>query len=266
LGKQAKIGRLKKLKPQRLNSKKAAPYLIYDTASSNNEVSITDSIELKEIIKIANKHQFLNSSDMSVINLGRDAIKNVPTMFGEADVIKALQLQPGVSAGVEGFAGMMVRGGNDDENLFLIDGTPIYQMNHLGGLFSAYNVEAINDVSFYKGAFPARYGGRLSSVVDISTKSGDFKKHNGSFTIGLTSANFSINGPIKTDTTSFALSVRRSWLELVSVPAIAIINLTKKSSGEKVIANYGFTDFNLRLDHRLGRLGSLSFTGYYGND
>lgn len=134
----------------------------------------TDSLHgyrLQEVVKIGHyKEDKLRSAQMGMTVMSQQAIKSVPTLFGEADVIKALQLQPGVSAGTEGFAGMFVRGGENDENMFLIDGSPVYQMNHVGGLFSAYNAEAINHLTFYKGAFPARYGGRLSSVTDISIK------------------------------------------------------------------------------------------------
>ena len=106
----------------------------------------------------------IQAPQMGTIKITRKMIKTIPTLFGEADVIKALQTQPGVSAGTEGLAGMYVRGGNGDENLYMIDGIQLYQVNHLGGLFSAFNAEALKDVDFYKSAFPARYGGRLSSV------------------------------------------------------------------------------------------------------
>lgn len=224
------------------------------------------NIMLKEVVKVERTNNKLKSALMGVTMLDQTSIRNVPTLFGEADLIKALQLQPGVSAGVEGFAGMMVRGGNADENMFLIDGNPLYQMNHLGGLFSAYNIEAVDNLAFYKSSFPARYGGRLSSVVDITSKSGDFEKYKGNFTIGLTSAKLSFSGPLIKDKTSFAVAVRRSWFELVSIPAIALINRHKKKSGNKVIAGYNFTDFNLKVDQRLGRMGTLSLLGYYGYD
>lgn len=195
-----------------------------------------------------------------------NAIKSIPTLFGEPDIIKALQLQPGVSAGTEGFAGMFVRGGENDENMFLIDGTPVYQMNHLGGLFSAYNADAIDRMAFYKTAFPARYGGRLSSVTDISMKSGNYERWNRSLTIGLTSANISLSGPIVKEKTSMFIAVRRSWLELVSIPLLSIMNASKKDSGEKTIAGYNFTDFNIKISQKLNRFGSLSLLGYYGHD
>ena len=224
------------------------------------------SFYMQEVVKTAPRIDNLRNPQMGMAVMDDNAIRNVPTLLGEPDVIKALQLQPGVSAGTEGFAGMFVRGGENDENLFLIDGCPIYHTNHLGGLFSPFNANAVSHLTFYKSAFPARYGGRLSSVTDLSMKSGDYESWHGNFTMGLTSANVSFSGPLVKDQTSLFVALRRSWLELVSVPALAIINASKKKSGEKVIAGYNFTDFNLKLSHRLRRFGTLSLLGYYGHD
>lgn len=106
-------------------------------------------------------------------------------MFSSPDVVKALQNLPGVAFGTELTSGLYVHGGNNDENLFLLDGTPLYQINHLGGLFSAFNIDIIKNIEFYKSGFPARYGGCLSSVVDVRTNDGDMKEHHGAFSIGL---------------------------------------------------------------------------------
>lgn len=224
------------------------------------------SFYMQEVVKTAPRIDKPRNPQMGMTVMDDNAIRNVPTLLGEPDVIKALQLQPGVSAGTEGFAGMFVRGGENDENLFLIDGCSIYHTNHLGGLFSPFNANAVSHLTFYKSAFPARYGGRLSSVTDLSMKSGDYESWHGNFTMGLTSANVSFSGPLVKDQTSLFVALRRSWLELVSVPALAIINASKKKSGEKVIAGYNFTDFNLKLSHRLRLFGTLSLLGYYGHD
>lgn len=224
------------------------------------------SFYMQEVVKTAPRIDKPRNPQMGMTVMDDNAIRNVPTLLGEPDVIKALQLQPGVSAGTEGFAGMFVRGGENDENLFLIDGCSIYHTNHLGGLFSPFNANAVSHLTFYKSAFPARYGGRLSSVTDLSMKSGDYESWHGNFTMGLTSANVSFSGPLVKDQTSLFVALRRSWLELVSVPVLAIINASKKKSGEKVIAGYNFTDFNLKLSHRLRRFGTLSLLGYYGHD
>lgn len=213
----------------------------------------------------ARQNKVLNNA-MGLNFLRPEQIRSIPTIMGEADLIKALQMQPGVSGGVEGTAGMYVRGGNNDQNLFLIDGNPIYQMNHLGGLFSAYNVETVRDVAFYKTAFPARYGGRLSSVVDVTTQSGDMEHYHGVFSIGLTSANFTIGGPIWKNRTSFQVGVRRSWLDLLAMPVLAIVNADNARNGEKYNFGYSFTDFNLNVLHRMGRWGTLNLIGYAGQD
>ena len=191
---------------------------------------------IQEVVKTAPRVDKLRHPQMGMTVMDGNAIRNVPTLLGEPDIIKALQLQPGVSAGTEGFAGMFVRGGENDENLFLIDGCPIYQTNHLGGLFSPFNADAVSHLTFYKSAFPARYGGRLSSVTDLSMKSGDYENWHGNLTVGLTSANVSFSGPLVKDRTTLFAALRRSWLELVSVPALAFIIASKKKSGEKVIA------------------------------
>lgn len=247
-------------------------FLICNPAKSNGLLKDTlrsDTLRnfyLEGIIKTAPHIDKLNNPQMGMTFLGHSDIKRIPTLLGEPDIIKAIHLQPGVSAGTEGFAGLFVRGGENDENMFLIDGSPIYQINHAGGLFSAYNVDAVSNVSFYKSSFPARYGGRLSSVTDISMKSGDFDSRHGHLTIGLTSVNAGFSGPLIKDKTALYIAVRRSWLELISMPALAILNASKKKSGEKMIAGYNFTDFNMKITQRLGKLGTLSFLSYYGHD
>ncbi len=238
-----------------------------DTLQTSPQDTISKApIHLSSALVVGAHQNKVQNALMGVNYLRPEQVRSIPTLFGEVDIIKALQMQPGVSPGVDGFAGMMVRGGNDDQNLFLIDGNPIYQMNHFGGLFSAYNMEAVRDVAFYKSSFPARYGGRLSSVVDINTKPGDPQQYRGAFSIGLTSANISVSGPIVKDRTSFNIALRRSWFDLITTPLMAIANADTKADGERNTASYVFTDLNLQLNHRLGRLGTLSFTGYFGQD
>lgn len=221
---------------------------------------------LQEIIVTSDKFNKVYSSQMGAISIDQKEIKSIPTVFGEADIVKALQTQAGVSSGIEGFAGMYVRGGNNDENLLMIDGNPLYQVNHFGGLFSSFNVEAINSVDFYKSAFPARYGGRLSSVMNVHTKNGNFTETHGAFSIGLTSGNFNIETPIIKDKLSLNFSVRRSWLELLTIPALAIINNKDKDSGKKTIGSYSFTDINTKLNYKANNKNDLYFTVYYGSD
>lgn len=222
-----------------------------------NEVIITGESKAENLIQ---------SPQMGKLSLSQTEIKNIPVIFGEADVIKALQTQPGVAAGTEGLAGMYVRGGNGDDNLYMMDGHPLYQINHLGGLFSAFNTEAIKEVNFFKSAFPARYGGRLSSVVNVVSKDGDLKEYHGAAMIGLTSGSFNIGGPIIKNKTSFNASVRRSWLDVISIPALAIINKKKEADGEKTVARYAFTDLNLKLKHHFNNRSEAYINFYFGQD
>src|SRR5690606_28378397 len=136
-------------------------------------------------------------------------------ILGEADVLKVIQLLPGVQSGTEGTSGIYVRGGGPDQNLFLLDGVPVYNASHLLGFFSVFNPDAVKTVKLYKGGFPARFGGRLSSVVDISMKDGNMKKFSGNFSIGLISSKLSLEGPIIKDKTSFMLSARRTYLDVL---------------------------------------------------
>ena len=208
----------------------------------------------------------VESLDMGMLKLDNEQLMKLPTMLGEPDIIKALTFQPGVSEGVEGFSGLYVRGGGNDQNLILLDGVPLYQISHLGGLFSSFNPQIVDNVTFYKASFPAQYGGRLSSVVDISTKQSDLQEYHGALSLGLTSGMARITGPIVKGKTGFDISLRRSWLDVLSAPALAILNKTKESKGEKTIGRYAFTDVNARIDHRFSDKNRISLSAYWGND
>ena len=182
-------------------------------------VRINESVELKELVVIGNQKNIgVQGSQMSTIDVPISLIKTVPSLFGEKDVIKALQLLPGVKAGVEGSAGLYIRGGGADENLLLLDGVPVYNVNHMFGFFSIFNADAIKNVTLYKGSFPARFGGRLSSVVDIRMKDGDNKKLHGSFSLGLISAKMNLEGPLGSENTTFNVSARRTYADLLAQP------------------------------------------------
>lgn len=208
----------------------------------------------------------VQTSDMGHTRLNKDLIQQTPVLFGEADIIKTLQTLPGVSAGTAGLAGMYVRGGNGDDNLYMIEGNPLYQINHVGGLFSSFNAEAVKDVEFFKSAFPARYGGRLSSVVDIHTKDGNMKEYHGSAMLGLTSGSLNLEGPLVKDRTSFNFALRRSWIDALSAPTIAIWNATRNKGETQIVARYAFTDMNFKLNHQFNDR-SRGYAGlYWGND
>lgn len=224
--------------------------------------------QLGEVVVMGNDAvmQPVRNTQMGALEISQQTIRNIPTLFGEADIIKTLQMTPGVAAGTEGFAGMYVRGGNEDQNLFLIDGNPVYQVNHVGGLFSAFNPEAIKSMEFFKAGFPARYGGRLSSVVDVHTKDGNMKEFHGSAMLGLISGNLTLEGPIWKDHTSFNIALRRTWLDVLTAPAIAIVNKKQKKDGYKMRARYAFHDLNLKINHRFNDRSRMYVSLYNGND
>lgn len=186
------------------------------------------------------------------------------SLFSSPDVVKTLQMQSGVAQGIELVSGLYVHGGGTDENLFLLDGTPLYQTNHLLGVFSSFNTDVVKHVDFYKSGFPARYGGRLSSVVDVRTADGDMQHWHGLYSLGLIDGRFQIEGPIKKDRTSLNIGLRRTWSDLVTRPIMAIYNHHHKD--ESVGLAYFFHDLNAKLTHRLDARNTLQLSFYSGTD
>lgn len=205
----------------------------------------------------------LLSSRTGSVEFSSRTIREVPSLFGEPDLFRTLQHMPGVSPGAEGLTGLLVRGGNADENLFLIDGNPVYHVNHVGGLFSTFNPDAVKNVAFYKGNFPARYGGRLSSVVDVRMKDGDMQAYHGGISIGLLSATAYLEGPLIRKKTSFYLAFRRTWMDLFTAPTLAILN---KKYKERDKAGYSFYDLNGKINHIFSDRSRLSVGVYAGQD
>ena len=186
-------------------------------------------------------------------------------VFSSPDIIKSLQNLPGVSAGTELMSGLYVHGGEGSDNLFLLDGVPMYQISHLGGLFSSFNTDVVKGLDFYKSGFPARYGGRMSSVVDVTTRDGDFDRFHGSFMIGLIDGRVQFEGPIIKGKTSFNIALRRSWLDAVLAPTVAYLNRNNKD-GEKIGGTYAFHDLNASVAHKFSDKDKLSLKFYYGRD
>ena len=205
------------------------------------------------------------SPQMSVVELPVQQIKSIPTLFGEADVLKAIQLLPGVQNGSEGSAGMYVRGGGPDENLLLLDGVPVYNVNHALGFFSVFNPDALKNVTLYKGSFPAHFGGRLSSVVDIRMKEGDMQKYHGNISIGLISSKLNFEGPIVKDKLSFNLSFRRTYGDLLIKPAMWIMKASYPDMN-KFNAGYYFYDLNAKLNWKISDKDRLYLSFYTGDD
>lgn len=208
-------------------------------------------------------------TQMSAIDVPLAQIKTIPALGGEVDVIKALQLLPGVQSGSEGSAGIYVRGGGADENLLLMDGVPLYNVNHLFGFFSVFNADAVKNVTLYKGSFPARFGGHLSSVIDVRMNDGNDSEYHGNISIGLISSKFNVEGPIVKGRTTFNISARRTYLDLLAKPLIMGVNkdsYENKDDYEKVDGGYDFYDLNLKITHKLLNNDRISFSFYSGDD
>jgi len=221
------------------------------------------SDELEEVVVVGNRSNQVEETQMSVVDLPIQKLQKIPVLMGEADVLKVIQLLPGVKGGTEGTSGIYVRGGGPDQNLFLLDGVPVYNAGHLLGFFSVFNPDALKTVKLYKGGFPARFGGRLSSVVDITMKDGNMKKYSGSFSIGAISSKLALEGPIIKDKTSFIVSARRTYLDILTRPFIAYAN---RQSEEKGNGGAYFYDYNLKLNHIFSDRSRLYLSGYFGKD
>ncbi len=236
-------------------------FLRHDTVIN---VNLNSATLLNEVVVSATKADAIHeSTKMSTLTVGMEQVKALPAFLGETDILKILQLMPGVQSGNEGSTGLYVRGGGPDQNLMLLDGVPIYNASHLFGFFSVFNADAINHVELIKGGFPARYGGRLSSVIDINMKEGNMKKVKGEGSIGIISAKATVEGPIVKDKTSFIVSARRTYVDLLARP---IIRSQAKKQGSSTNAGYYFYDFNFKLNHIVNPRNRLYLSTYFGDD
>jgi outer membrane receptor for ferrienterochelin and colicin len=219
-------------------------------------IALEPTLEIEEVTVIGNKSEGSpGSSRMSFINLPVKTIKTLPVLLGETDVLKTLQLLPGIQSGTEGTSALYVRGGGPDQNLILIDGVPIYNPTHLFGFVSMFNTDLIKDISITKGGFPARYGSRLSSVVDIRCKEGNSKELKGQGSIGLVSAKLMLEGPLVKDKMSFLFSGRRYYLDLLKKPIKKI---------DDAIPDYYFHDLTGKLSFKLSGKNNI-YLNYYSN-
>ncbi len=236
------------------------------TLSANRELNVTlDPTTMLEAVTVtAEKVGDVRSSQVGAVEVPVERIKNVPVIFGETDILKVVQLLPGVQSGTEGMAGIYVRGGGPDENLFLLDGVPLYNVNHLGGFFSAFNGDAVKNVTLYKGNFPARFGGRLSSVLDVTTNNGNDKELHGNVDVGLISAKINLEGPIIKERTTFSLSARRTYFDILSQPMIMALSASEGSG--TMNAGYYFYDLNAKVTHRIDDKNHLFASFYMGSD
>jgi hypothetical protein len=208
------------------------------------------------IITSGRNDRNVQKAQMGVIDVPIRAIKNLPVLIGERDIMKIIQLLPGVQGGQEGTTGFYVRGGNLDQNLVQLDEATVYNPNHLFGLFSIFNVNAINNVQLIKGGFPAEYGGRLSSVLNITMKEGNKNKYQVEGGIGLLTTNLTLQGPLKRNKSSFIISARRSHID----PIFRALGNSRESM------SYRFYDINAKTNFELGRKDHLFISFFKGND
>lgn len=233
-------------------------YLQKDTIIN---IELADQALLEEIVISAREAEKIQEvTQMSTVSVPIAQIKSLPALLGEVDVLKALQLLPGVQSGGEGTSGLYVRGGGPDQNLILLDGVPVYNASHLFGFFSVFNADAINNVQLIKGGFPSRYGGRLSSVIDINMKEGNMKEFHGEGAVGLIAAKLTLEGPIVKDKTSFIVSGRRTYLDVLARPLI------KAASEGEGVAGYFFYDLNAKVNHKFSNRDRLYLSAYLGDD
>ena len=229
----------------------------------NIKLSSSVSLEVVEVTASKNGEPIEEQTQMSTVSIPMAQIKKLPAFLGETDILKALQLLPGVQSGGEGQSGLYVRGGSPDQNLILLDGVPVYNASHLFGFFSVFNADALKDVTLIKGGFPARYGGRLSSVLDIKMKEGNTKKFKGAGSIGLVASKFTLEGPIFKDKTSFIVSARRTYIDVLARP---LIKAGFKSNGNEGVAGYYFYDLNAKVNHKISEKDRLYLSFYSGRD
>lgn len=202
-----------------------------------------------------------DTPQMSQIDIPVQQIKKIPAFLGEKDVLKVLQLMPGVQKGSEGSTGIYVRGGGPDQNLIILDDAVVYNANHLFGFFSVFNGDALKSVELTKGGFPARFGGRLSSVIDLNMKDGNREKLHGEGGIGLIASRLTLEGPLtKNKKGSFLLSGRRTYLDVLAAPLI------RQASDGQTRAGYYFYDFNAKANYDVGQKDKVYLSGYFGRD
>lgn len=229
--------------------------LIRDTMIN---IALSSNEELNAARIVSRKDAGIHSALPGALEVPVLQVKNMPNLLGEADVIKSLQMLPGVQGGVEGLSGLHVRGGGPEENLVLLDGVPLYNMDHLLGLFSVFQPEAVKDVTLFKGTFPARYGGRISSVLDIRTLDGNMKDTHGSFTVGVLNDKFHLEGPVVKDKLCYSISARG----LHSIFAEPFLRAFLKET----YVNYYYYDIHGKLCWNVSGTDRLFFGVYHGRD
>lgn len=249
-------------------------YLGYD--NNQFEVDLSKNVEfnfrlkpsdnmLNEVDVVAAEGQKIQEQvQMSKMEVPIKQLKSLPAILGEVDIMKTLQLLPGVQSGGEGTSGLYVRGGSPDQNLILLDGVPLYNVNHLFGFFSVFNADAISNVSLTKGGFPARYGGRLSSVLEINMKEGNMNEFHGDATASIISSKLTLEGPLIKDKASFMISGRRTYVDILAQPFFNSLN--NANPNQQTDPRYYFYDTNMKVNYKVGKKDRVYFSHFQGKD
>lgn len=229
------------------------------TRDTKLNFSLQDEVKSLEgvVVNAQSRGRSISSPQMGVERLSTREIKNIPVLLGERDILKTIQLLPGIKSAGDGNSGFYVRGGAIDQNLILLDEAPVYNASHLLGFFSTFNSDAIKDMTVYKGGMPAQYGGRLSSVLDIKMNDGNNQDYNVSGGVGLISAKLNVEGPIQKDRSSFLVTGRRTYADM-------FLKLSKDSAVNN--NTLYFYDLNAKLNYQLGERDRLFLSGYFGKD
>lgn len=241
----------------------AATAAIMGLTDARAQEELVDTLDASRIS--ATREKVKNTTQTGLMHIESRQLTTGVAVLGSPDIIKKLQTLPGVAAGNELMSGLYVHGGDGNDNLFLLDGIPLYNISHFGGLFSSFNTDVIDNLDFYKSGFPARYGGRMSSVVDVETREGDMNKFHGGLSLGLIDGRVHLEGPIVKGKTSFNLGLRRSWLDVVAVPLIAYAN-RQNGDNRDVNGGYAMSDVNARITHRFSPTSTLNVVFYTGAD
>ena len=230
-------------------------------ADINFNFTLPAKITNNEAVIVSSKRRDGNvkNAQMGKLDLSMNQVKSIPVLFGEVDIMKTLQLLPGVQNAGEGNTGLYVRGGGPDQNLILLDDAIVYNTGHLFGFFSIFNGDAIKNTSLIKGGMPAQYGGRLSSVLDIAMKEGNLNKFQSEGGIGLIASRFSLQGPLKKDKASFIISARRTYIDVLTKPFIP-------KSSSFYGSGYYFYDLNVKINYTFSEKDRLYLSGYFGRD
>ena len=229
------------------------------------DINLIAGTKLKEaVVSAESLNKIEEQVQMSKMEIPIDQVKRLPAIGGEVDLLKVLQLLPGVQSGGEGTSGLYVRGGSPDQNLMLLDGVPLYSVNHLFGFFSVFNADAVKNMSITKGGFPARFGGRLSSILEIYMKDGHMKEYHADATVSIIASKLTVEGPIVEDKASFMLSARRTYLDLLINPIIAQAN--RNNPDVTTDPRYYFYDLNGKLNWRIGPKDRLYLSAFKGED